>query len=46
MTYHEHTDAKYSRNIRLGAPAAHKAFLEFDKAAMRGEDKVIPPQRD
>lgn len=42
MTYHEHTDAKYSRNIRLGAPAAHKAFLEFDKAAMRGEDKVIP----
>ncbi|WP_334123174.1 carboxymuconolactone decarboxylase family protein [Glutamicibacter sp.] len=42
MGYHEHSDSKYSRNIRLGAPEAHKAFLEFDKAALQGENKVIP----
>lgn len=42
MTYHEHTDHQYSRQIRAGAPAAFNAFMAFDKQALRGENNVIP----
>ncbi|MHA7179400.1 carboxymuconolactone decarboxylase family protein [Arthrobacter sp. MDB2-24] len=42
MTYHEHTDHKYLRNLRTGAPEAVKAFLNFDEEALRGSSKVIP----
>lgn len=42
MSYHEHTDHLYARNLRKGAPDAFKAFVAFDKAALRGESKVIP----
>lgn len=42
MAYHEHTDHRYLRNLRNGAPEAAKAFLAFDDEALRGAGKVIP----
>ncbi|MBZ9642250.1 carboxymuconolactone decarboxylase family protein [Streptomyces sp. PSKA30] len=42
MSYHDHSDHQYAKNIRAGAPAAFKAFLAFDQAALSGSDKVIP----
>ncbi|MEV6324948.1 carboxymuconolactone decarboxylase family protein [Nocardia sp. NPDC051787] len=44
MTYHEHTDYKYARNIRNGAPEAFKAFTEWDAQVMRGSNNAIPPK--
>lgn len=41
MAYHEHTDQRYLRNLRAGAPEAVKAFLDFDQEALRGANKVI-----
>lgn len=42
MSYHEHTDHLFARQLRKGAPEAFKAFINFDKEALRGETKVIP----
>lgn len=42
MSYHEHTDHQYAKNLSAGAPAAFKAFMAFDGAALSGPDKVIP----
>jgi AhpD family alkylhydroperoxidase len=42
MSYHEHSDSKYGRNIRKGAPDAVKAFMDLDQAALRGEGNPIP----
>lgn len=41
MTYHEHTDHRYLRNLRAGAPDTVKAFLAFDQEALKGAGKVI-----
>lgn len=41
MTYHEHTDHRYLRNLRKGSPEAVKAFLAFDQEALSGPTKVI-----
>jgi AhpD family alkylhydroperoxidase len=40
--YHDPNDRKYSRNLRQGAPDAFASFLQFDEAALRIENKVIP----
>lgn len=42
MSYHDHSDHQYAKNLRVGAPTAFKAFLAFDQAALSGSDKVIP----
>lgn len=42
MSYHEHTDYKYARNIRAGVPEAFKAFMEWDAQVMRNPDNAIP----
>lgn len=42
MSYHEHTDHKYARNIRAGVPEAFKAFMEWDALVMRNPDNEIP----
>ncbi|MGW0828697.1 carboxymuconolactone decarboxylase family protein [Streptomyces sp. NPDC002845] len=42
MGYHEHTDHRYLRNLRKGAPEAVKAFMAFDQEALAGAGKVIP----
>lgn len=42
MTYHEHSDHKYAKQLRAGAPAAFEAFLNFDDKALRGENMAIP----
>jgi AhpD family alkylhydroperoxidase len=44
MTYHEHTDLAYARNIRNGAPEAFKAFMEWDAQVMRGVGNAIGPK--
>ncbi|MFF5438672.1 carboxymuconolactone decarboxylase family protein [Streptomyces achromogenes] len=44
MSYHEHTDYKYARNLRAGAPEAVKAFMELDKQVLRNPDNAIPPK--
>ena len=44
MAFHEHTDHKYARNIRNGAPEAFKAFVEWDAQVMRGSNNAIPPK--
>lgn len=44
MAYHEHTDHRYLRNLRTGAPDAVKAFLAFDQEALNGANKVISPK--
>ena len=41
MAYHEHTDHRYLRNLRTGAPDAVKAFMAFDQEALNGANKVI-----
>jgi AhpD family alkylhydroperoxidase len=41
MAYHEHTDHRYLRNLRTGAPEAVKAFLAFDQEVLSGPSKVI-----
>ena len=41
MSYHEHNDHRFLRNLRAGAPEATKAFLAFDNEALSGETKVI-----
>ncbi|MEV0537998.1 carboxymuconolactone decarboxylase family protein [Kitasatospora sp. NPDC050463] len=42
MSYHEHNDHQYAKNLRAGAPAAFKAFMAFDQEALSGAGKVIP----
>ncbi|WP_416972188.1 carboxymuconolactone decarboxylase family protein [Streptomyces sp. 4F14] len=42
MSYHDHSDPKYVKNIRAGAPAAFKTFMAFNQEALSGADKVIP----
>ncbi|MFF2650171.1 carboxymuconolactone decarboxylase family protein [Streptomyces sp. NPDC058045] len=42
MTYHEHSDHQYAKDLRAGAPDAFKAFIGFDQAALSGSGKVIP----
>jgi AhpD family alkylhydroperoxidase len=42
MSYHEHTDHQFARNIRNGAPAALKGYLDWDKEVMRGENNAVP----
>ncbi|MFD8517059.1 carboxymuconolactone decarboxylase family protein [Streptomyces antimycoticus] len=44
MSYHEHTDCKYARNLRAGAPEAVKAFMELDKQVLRNPGNTIPPK--
>ncbi|WP_280438294.1 carboxymuconolactone decarboxylase family protein [Nocardia carnea] len=44
MSYHEHTDHQYAKNIRAGAPEAFKAFLAWDQQVLRGSDNAIPPK--
>ena len=41
MAYHEHTDHRYLRNLRAGAPEAVKSFLAFDQEVLNGPSKVI-----
>lgn len=40
--YHDPQDKRFQRNLREGAPGAFSAFVAFDEAALRGQDKVIP----
>jgi AhpD family alkylhydroperoxidase len=40
--YHHPGDKRYARELRRGAPDAFASFLQFDDAALRGEDKLIP----
>lgn len=40
--YHDPRDKRFARELRRGAPDAFAAFLQFDEAALRGPDKVIP----
>ncbi|WP_079585497.1 carboxymuconolactone decarboxylase family protein [Mycobacteroides abscessus] len=42
MSYHEHSDHQYARQIRAGAPAGFKAFMALDKEALRGASNTIP----
>jgi AhpD family alkylhydroperoxidase len=42
LSYHDHSDHQYAKNIRAGAPAAFKAFLAFDQEALAGSGKVVP----
>lgn len=41
MSYHDHTDNQYAKNLRAGAPEAFKALRAFDQATLSGADKVI-----
>lgn len=40
--YHDPRDKRFARGLRSGAPDAFAAFMQFDDAALRHEDKVIP----
>ncbi|TQJ34207.1 carboxymuconolactone decarboxylase family protein [Arthrobacter sp. SLBN-122] len=42
MTYHDHNDRQFFRNLRKGAPAAVDAFQALDKAVFENPDNVIP----
>ncbi|WP_426988204.1 carboxymuconolactone decarboxylase family protein [Pseudarthrobacter sp. Y6] len=44
MSYHEHTDHQFARNIRRGAPESFKTFMAWDKEVMRGANNTIPPK--
>jgi alkylhydroperoxidase AhpD family core domain len=40
--YHDPRDMRFARELRNGAPDAFAAFIAFDDAALRADDKVIP----
>jgi len=40
--YHDPSDSRMSKALRDGAPEAFAKFIEFDAAALRGSDKVVP----
>ncbi|MGW3564627.1 carboxymuconolactone decarboxylase family protein [Streptomyces sp. NPDC000941] len=42
MSYHDHNDHQYAKDLRAGAPAAFNALMAFDREALSGAGKVIP----
>ncbi|WP_081998362.1 carboxymuconolactone decarboxylase family protein [Sinomonas humi] len=42
MSYHDHTDKRFFRNLRLGAPAAVEAFQALDSAVFENPASEIP----
>ncbi|MFD0371155.1 carboxymuconolactone decarboxylase family protein [Streptomyces sp. NPDC059071] len=42
MSYHDHDDHQYAKNLRAGAPGAFKALMAFDHEALSAAGKVIP----
>lgn len=42
MAFHEHTDNKYFRNLRQGAPKAVEGFQALDSAVFENPDAAIP----
>jgi len=41
VSYHEHSDLQYGRNLKEAAPAAFQAYTELGTAALRGEGNPI-----
>lgn len=42
MSYHEHTDKRFARQLRAGAPEAFAALMDFNAKALEGENSAIP----
>ncbi|HWD06346.1 MAG TPA: carboxymuconolactone decarboxylase family protein [Amycolatopsis sp.] len=42
MTYHDHSDLRFMRQLRQNAPAAFGAFEEMTRAALDDETNPIP----
>ena len=42
MSYHDHADKRFFRNLRRGAPAAVEAFQALDGAVFDNPDAAIP----
>ncbi|MFF9772718.1 carboxymuconolactone decarboxylase family protein [Streptomyces sp. NPDC013978] len=42
MSYHEHDDHQYAKNLRAGAPCAFKALTAFDHGSLPAGANVIP----
>lgn len=47
MEYHEHTDYKFSKNLRRGAAESFDAFVKFDQAVFaEGEGRLEVKMRE
>ncbi len=42
MPYHAPSDMGFFKNVRKSSPDAFAAYAQFDEAALRNPDKVIP----